>query len=284
MGPAELETAQFPTDLVVVRPSLAGDGIIGAGGGTVSDDTFGNRAEITLPPGAVAGDTDVAIDVFPDPLAIPIPEGFQGLGTFFVNISLTPEPNFPFPAPGLTATLPLPGFLNPGTAIPLFFVDTITGMLVAMPHVTTGNQVVGVVNVDGLSATFAGISHLSILVGLLPDLIQVSLDIKPNTLANPVNRKSKGKIPVAILSTDSFDAISAVDYTTLTFGRTGDEISLSHCNVNGEDVNDDGLSDMVCHFYTQLSGFKSGDTEGFLKGKTWANENLLGMDSVRIVK
>ena len=158
-----------------------------------------------------------------------------------------------------------------------------TGMLVPMPHVTTGNQVVGIVNVDGLSATFAGISHLSILVGLLPDVIQVSLDIKPNTLPNPVNTKSRGKIPVAILSTDSFDAVAAVDHTTLTFGRTGDEISLSHCNVNGEDVNDDGLNDLVCHFYTQSSGFMSGDTEGFLKGQTWANENLLGTDTVRIV-
>jgi hypothetical protein len=176
MTSAELEAALFPVDLVVVRPSLAGDGVVDAGGGTVVDDTFGDRAAITFPPGTVTEDTDVAIDVFPDPLAIPNPVGFQGPGSFFMNISLTPEPSYPVPAPGLTVTLPLPDFLNPGTTIPLFFVDNVAGTLEPMPDITTGDQVVGLVNADGLSAIFTGIPHLTILVGLLPDGLTCDVD------------------------------------------------------------------------------------------------------------
>jgi hypothetical protein len=34
----------------------------------------------------------------------------------------------------------------------------------------------------------------------------------------------------------------------LTFGRTGKEQSLAFCNTGGEDVNGDGLSDLVLSF------------------------------------
>ena len=284
MNAEQLEAALFPTDLVVVRPSLEGDGVVGPGGGTVTDETFGEKAEITFPAGAVAGDTDVAIDVFPDPLAVETPTGFQGPGTYFVNISLTPEPTYPFAPPGATVTLPLPEFLNPGTAIPLFFVNTTTGTLDPMPDAATGLQVIGTVNGDGLSATFSGISHFSILVGLLPDVIQVRLDIKPDAEVNSLSVKTKGTLPVAIISTGSFNAVSAVNQSTLTFGKTGDEASLSRCNGKGEDINRDGRRDLVCHFHIQLTGFAPGDTQGVLKGKTWANENVQGTDSIRVVK
>jgi hypothetical protein len=129
-----------------------------------------------------------------------------------------------------------------------------------------------------------GISHFSILVGLLPDVGQISIDIKPGSGDNPINMKSNGKIPVAILSAEGFNAVAAVNQNTLTFGKTGDEASLSHCGKNGEDVNSDGIADLVCHFQTKLTGFAVGDTEGILKGQTWAGDEILGTDSVRILK
>jgi len=115
-------------------------------------------------------------------------------------------------------------------------------------------------------------------------VIQVSIDIKPGSLSNPINPKSLGTIPIAILSTPDFDASLEVDKTSLTFGRTGDEHSLVFCNKNGEDVNDDGLLDLVCHFKTKLTGFQIGDTVGTLKGQTVNGVPIEGQDTVRILK
>ncbi len=259
----QIEAAGFSADLVIVRPSLEGDGTVDTGGGTVEDETFGSQATVTFPPNAVDGETDVAIDVFESPIDVDTPQGFQGIGTNFVNISLTPEPTYPFPSPGVTLVLPLSGpeLLPVGFAIPLYYVETVSGTLQPMLD-TAGFPVIGYVDPGQLTATFAGISHFTIVVGLVPDVISVSIDIHPSESndVNAVNSSSKGKIPVAILSTESFLATTEIDQTTITFGKTGDEASLSKCNGNGEDVNSDGILDLVCHFSTRLTGFAAGDT------------------------
>jgi len=113
--------------------------------------------------------------------------------------------------------------------------------------------------------------------------LQVPIDIKPGSVPNSINPKSKGTIPVAILSSSSFDAVNRVDASSLTFGETGNEPSLAFCDSSGEDVNGDGLLDLVCHFKTQQAGFKSGDTQGTLKGKTLDGTPVVGTDSVNIV-
>lgn len=112
----------------------------------------------------------------------------------------------------------------------------------------------------------------------------VNIDIKPGGTPNSINTKSKGKIPVAILSSSNFDAPVRVDRHSITFGRTGDETSLGFCNPNGEDVNGDQLTDLICHFDTQLTDFQKGDTEGVVKGQTLDGIFLRGTDSVRIVQ
>lgn len=283
LSSSQLAALELQTDLVVVRPSLVGDGSVTGGGGTVFDDTFDERASITFPPGAVSSETDVALDVFPDPLALPTPQGFQGPGTYFVNVNLTPAPVYPFPPPGVTATLPLPSFLSPGTLLSLYVVDTQSGVLEPMPHAVTGLPVVGTVNAGGLSATFTGISHFSILVGLLPDVIHVAVDIKPNTFPNDFKLGAKGKLPVAILSSATFNAVATVNRNSLTFGKTGAEASLSHCG-GSEDVNGDARADLVCHFDRPVTGFGVADTTGVLRGRTMAGQRIQGTDSVRIIR
>jgi hypothetical protein len=114
-------------------------------------------------------------------------------------------------------------------------------------------------------------------------VIEVTIDIKPGSEPNSINPKSKGKIPVAILSTADFDATQEVDKESLTFGKTGDEDCLSFCTKSDEDVNVEGLDDVVCHFNTQDTDFEDGDTEGILKGQTVDGVPIEGRDSVRIV-
>lgn len=109
-----------------------------------------------------------------------------------------------------------------------------------------------------------------------------SIDINPGSSPNNINLKSKGKIPVAILSTQEFYAPDMVNKDSLTFGYTGVEDSLAFCNPKGEDVNGDGLKDLVCHFYTQETKFQCGDTEGILMGETVDGTPIEGKDSVSI--
>jgi uncharacterized delta-60 repeat protein len=111
----------------------------------------------------------------------------------------------------------------------------------------------------------------------------VTIDIKPGGFPNSINPKSRGKIPVAILSSPTFDAPAQVDRGSLTFGRTGDEPSLAFCTSGRADVNGDGRPDLVCHFHTPKAAFQTGDTEGVLKGKTIAAIPFSETDSVRIV-
>jgi hypothetical protein len=126
--------------------------------------------------------------------------------------------------------------------------------------------------------TLIGTQNITVRV-----VIEVDIDIKPGSDPNAINPKSRGVIPVAILSSADFDATTEVDRSSLTFGRTGDEDSLVRCSPGGEDVNGDGLPDLVCHFSTQAAGFQSGDTEGILKGMTVNGVPIVGSDSVKIV-
>jgi hypothetical protein len=113
--------------------------------------------------------------------------------------------------------------------------------------------------------------------------ISVAIDIKPGDGPNTINPRANGTIPVAILSTAEFDAATAVDRSSLTFGRIGDEPSLVSCDQATEDVNGDAWPDLVCHFDTQQTGFIIGDTEGILQGSTLGGVSIEGRDAVRVI-
>ena len=105
---------------------------------------------------------------------------------------------------------------------------------------------------------------------------EVGIDIKPRTLTNSINPHSKGGISVAILSTGSFDASSVIP-SSAAFGPSGAQA------VHGghiEDVNGDGILDLVLHFKTQETGIACGDISATLTGETFLGEVIEGSDSV----
>jgi hypothetical protein len=122
-----------------------------------------------------------------------------------------------------------------------------------------------------------------VISGVSPSMTLINIEVKPgNQVFAPINPKSRGKVPVALLSSDSFDALS-VDISTLTFGATGDEDSLNHCGKNGEDVNDDGLLDLVCHFDNRKAEFTYESMEATLRGRTQMGTVFEGTGFLKVV-
>ena len=133
----------------------AANNVVGATGGTVTDPA-GSGATFSVGAGVLPGDTQVFIDVIPDPGVSPLP-GFIGPATVFVNFTLVPNPS-PLLPPGATITLPLAFPLPVGTPLPLFEFDPPSGTLI-----DTG--VVGTVDPGGITATFSGVTDFSVFVG-----------------------------------------------------------------------------------------------------------------------
>ncbi len=120
----------------------------------------------------------------------------------------------------------------------------------------------------------------------LEDPCEVEIDIKPGSEINPINCKSmNGVIPVAILTTDCFDA-AMVDHTSVVFGPA--EAYEAHSNKHGmirhmEDVDFDGDIDMVFHFRGYETGIVCGDTLVTLKGLTLDGFSFEASDYIRTV-
>jgi len=109
-----------------------------------------------------------------------------------------------------------------------------------------------------------------------PPIVEVNLDIKPGSDPNSINLKSKGVVPVAVLTTDDFDA-STVDPETVVFA------DASPVRWTIEDVDADGDLDMLFHFKMQELNLDETSSEATLTGTTDDGISIKGTDSVNIV-
>ncbi len=114
--------------------------------------------------------------------------------------------------------------------------------------------------------------------------ITVMIDIKPGSYPNSINLGSQGTVPVAILSSDTFDASTVVvDDTLMLQGSSIRERGKAKYQAAMEDVNGDGLLDLVVHFDTTQLALTAGDVEAMLTGHTIDGKQIEGVDTVRIV-
>jgi hypothetical protein len=108
-------------------------------------------------------------------------------------------------------------------------------------------------------------------------IIQVEIDIKAGGNPNTINLKSRGMVPVAVLTTQNFDATTVEPYSVAFAGA-------SPVWWRWVDVDRDGDLDMLFHFRIQeLIELDEESTEATLTGKTFEGTAFEGTDSVSIV-
>ena len=116
------------------------------------------------------------------------------------------------------------------------------------------------------------------------------MDIKPGSNPNPVDLKSKGKLPVAVVTTGDCDAADVAPSTVTIGNDDGSDTPVAARNKGDlmaslGDV--DGHGDLDLHFETQAlvgSGDLDADsTELVLNGATFGGQVVQGSDAVRIV-
>jgi hypothetical protein len=108
--------------------------------------------------------------------------------------------------------------------------------------------------------------------------VPVTVDVKPGAADTPsINPNSNGLTPVAILSSQSFDA-RAIEAESLRIGRN----QIAAVKFSLEDVNADQKLDMLVHFRTHDAGLMAGDTQ-LCVGGTAAGRELYGCGNVRVL-
>ena len=116
------------------------------------------------------------------------------------------------------------------------------------------------------------LSTTAIVTVQLLDEIEILIDIDPGDATNTINTRSEKQIAVAILSSPTFNALTQVNASSLTFGKTGSENSLARNKKTGKpitesrDVNGDGILDLVVFFDTSKTGLTVDSTQATLKG------------------
>jgi hypothetical protein len=113
--------------------------------------------------------------------------------------------------------------------------------------------------------------------------VSVSIDIKPGSIPNSINLNSNGVVPVAILSTSTFDA-RTVDPLSVTLAGASVKLKGNGtAQAAFQDVNGDGRLDLVAQVGTQALELSSTDTVAIVNGRTFDGTLITGQDYVRIV-
>ncbi len=116
---------------------------------------------------------------------------------------------------------------------------------------------------------------------VVPPTVAVLVDIRPGSDENRVQRRSRGVLPVAILSTLAFDA-SAVDGSTIRLGPNA--AAPAHGSGHFRDVDDDGMDDWVGHFRIRKIGLERGMDELLITGMTTDGRDLEGRDAIDLIR
>jgi hypothetical protein len=115
--------------------------------------------------------------------------------------------------------------------------------------------------------------------------LPVAIDLKPDDEVNRIPPSPRAALPIAIFGTDAFDPTTGLEVSTLRFGsRTAIDGGggSSPFNSGVEDVNGDGIDDLIVLFRVADTGFDADNTVAVLEGETKGGEIVFGSDTVAV--
>jgi hypothetical protein len=122
-----------------------------------------------------------------------------------------------------------------------------------------------------------------------PEHTLVSVDIKPGSYPNSINLSSRGLLPVAVLTTDSFDAsLFTPEMAHLSDAASMEEgcMGATYVRWTRQDVNADGRLDIVFFFAIQSLDFTTSTTAATLMAHgSYGSDtiHIMGTDTVKII-
>lgn len=115
--------------------------------------------------------------------------------------------------------------------------------------------------------------------------LHVLIDIKPGSDPNAINLKNNGLVPVALFGSEEL-AVQNVDTSSVRLAREHHhESGAQAIKVASQDVNQDGILDLVYFFATGdlRAVLERDDTAACLHGSLLDNTHFCGHDPVRII-
>jgi hypothetical protein len=112
----------------------------------------------------------------------------------------------------------------------------------------------------------------------------VAIQIKPPAQAPvQINLKSGGATPVAILSTPNFDATQVDPATISLAGAPVRLLGGGSYSCSAQDVNGDGLPDLVCQVVTSQLQLSPTSTQAVLTGMNSSGAYIQGTEAILVV-
>jgi len=124
------------------------------------------------------------------------------------------------------------------------------------------------------------------MLSALPPILEVAIDIRPGSYPNPINLRSRGVLPVAILSDSTFDA-TTVDPGSVTLAEAPVAVrgKKGKWMAHQVDVNRDGLTDLVVQ--VEVNNMNPVLLQGgyaVLMGETCLGQVIMGMDEIVVIR
>lgn len=155
--------------------------------------------------------------------------------------------------------------------------DAVQALGSLLPGTTVSPRITGLFQTGAAAELLRG--ECQVAIG---SAIPVAIDIKPGTDPNVLKLGSNGNVPVAILSSESFDA-ATVDPSSIALASAGLKLKGNGTGIFAlEDVNLDGLPDLVVHIATQGLELTTTSESAELVGQTFSGTPIFGVGAVQV--
>jgi hypothetical protein len=130
-----------------------------------------------------------------------------------------------------------------------------------------------------------GVSSLSPFAVVIGKPVTVTIQIKPPSSAPvSINLSSGGMVPIAILSTSTFDATKVVPSSILIDGAKVNLKGKGTYQCSSQDVNGDHRADLLCQVTTNQIDLIPGSDMAILTATTTSGTPIQGQEAINVVK